>query len=218
MQFKLSILMQNFPYLIGGLKLTLSLTLLAMLFGIALGLALALLKISKNVLLKGAASTYIEIIRGTPLLLQILVVYYVFPGFGIEFNAFTAGIVALSMNSAAYISEIFRAGIESISEGQMEAAFSVGMNYAKSMRYIILPQTIRRVLPPITNEIVAMLKDTSLVMIISLAELTYRSKQISAATANVITPYVAAGAIYLIITIPLTQYAQRLERRFSKGD
>jgi His/Glu/Gln/Arg/opine family amino acid ABC transporter permease subunit len=216
MQFKFDIFIQNFPYLLGGLKITLGLTLFAMVFGIAFGLGLALLKISKNELLKWVATIYIEVVRGTPLLLQILIVHFVF-GNLVKLDAFTAGVVALSFNSAAYVSEIFRAGIESIPKGQMEAALSVGMNYSQAMRYVILPQTIRRVLPPVTNEVVAMFKDTSLVMVMGLAELTYRAKQISASTANVMTPYIAAGLVYLVFTIPLTRYAQKLERRFSKG-
>ncbi len=216
MQFKLNILVQNFPYLFAGLKITLGLTFFAMFIGITLGLGLALLKISKNKLFKWLATIYIEGVRGTPLLLQILIVYFAF-GYIIRLNAFTAGVVALSLNSAAYVSEIIRAGIESVPKGQMEAALSVGMNYSQSMRYIILPQMVRRVLPPITNEIVAMFKDTSLVMVMGLAELTYRAKQVSASTANVMTPYVTAGLIYLVFTIPLTRYAQKLEGRFSKG-
>ncbi|MGB9695092.1 MAG: amino acid ABC transporter permease [Caldisericaceae bacterium] len=218
MQFRLSILIENFPFLISGLKVTFGLTLFAMIFGIFIGLAIALTRLSKKVILRGVASIYVDLMRGTPLLLQILVVYYVFPGFGVTLDAFTSGIVALSLNSAAYISEIFRAGIESIPDGQIEAAKSLGMNYSQTMRHIIIPQTIRRVLPPITNEIVALLKDTSLVMITGIAELTYKAKQISASTANVITPYVAAGIIYLLMTIPLAHFSQKLERRFSKGD
>lgn len=218
MQFRFDLFIQTMPFLLQGLKTTLGLTLLSMVFGIVLGLVIALFRIGRSPLLRGLSSLYVDTLRGTPLLLQILIVYYVFPGFGLKLDAFTSGIVALSFNSAAYISEIFRAGIESISFGQFEAANSLGMNYFQTMRHVILPQTIRRVIPPITNEIVALLKDTSLVMITGIAELTYKSKQIASATANVLTPYLAAGLIYLIITIPLTRLSQNLERRFSKGD
>jgi His/Glu/Gln/Arg/opine family amino acid ABC transporter permease subunit len=218
MHFKLDLCIQTLPFLLQGLKTTIGLTLLAMVFGIVLGLIIALLRISRSPLLRGLSLVYVDTLRGTPLLLQILVVYYVFPGFGIKLDAFTSGVVALSFNSAAYISEIFRAGIESISIGQFEAANSIGMNYYQTMKHVILPQTIRRVIPPITNEIVALLKDTSLVMITGIAELTYKSKQVASATANVLTPYLAAGIIYLLITIPLTRLSQNLERRFSKGD
>ncbi len=211
--YNLSLIWSSVPFLLGGLPITLSLTGIASLIGIALGLFLALMKISKNKILRYIASIYIDAIRGTPLLLQIMIIYY---GTTIG-SAFPAAVIALSINSAAYIAEIFRAGIQSIAKGQMEAALSVGMNYSQAMRYIILPQTIRRVIPPTTNEIVALMKDTSLVMVIGLSELVYKAKQIGSATANFFTPLLIAGLLYLIFTIPLTRYAEKLEGRFNKG-
>ncbi len=211
--YNLSAIFGSIPFLLEGLPLTLSLTGIASLLGIIFGLFLALMKISQNKILRGFAAVYIDAVRGTPLLLQIMIIYYGTP-IG---AAFPAAIIALSINSAAYVAEIFRAGIQSISKGQMEAALSVGMNYSQAMRYIILPQTIRRVIPPTTNEIVALMKDTSLVMVIGLSELVYKAKQIGSATANFFTPLLIAGVLYLIFTIPLTRYAEKLEGRFSKG-
>ncbi len=205
----------SLPFLLGGLPITLSLTAIAGLIGIGIGLLLALMKISKNKILRGTALVYIDAFRGTPLLLQIMFFYYAVP---FKINAFTAAIIALSLNSAAYVAEILRAGIESIAKGQMEAALSVGMTYGQAMRYIILPQTIKRVIPPTTNNIVALMKDTSLVMVIGLSELTYKAKQIGAATANFFTPLILAAILYLIFTVPLTRFAEKLEGRFGRGD
>ncbi len=210
-----SAIWRSVPFLLKGLPITLSLTGLSGLIGVGIGLILALMKISKNKLFRWFALVYIDLFRGTPLLLQIMIVYYALP---LNIDAFSAAIIALSLNAAAYLAEIFRAGIESISRGQMEAALSVGMNYSQAMRYIIIPQTIRRIIPPTTNEIVALLKDTSLVMVIGLAEIVYKAKQIGSATANFLTPLMFAAILYLIFTIPLTRYAEKLERRFSRGD
>ena len=213
--YNLSAIWRSVPFLLKGLPITLSLTGLSGLIGIGIGLILALMKISKSKIFRWFALVYIDLFRGTPLLLQIMIVYYALP---LNIDAFSAAVVALSLNSAAYIAEIFRAGIESISKGQMEAALSVGMNYSQAMRYIIIPQTIRRIIPPTTNEIVALLKDTSLVMVIGLAEIVYKAKQIGSATANFFTPMIFAAVLYLIFTVPLTRYAEKLERRFSQGD
>ena len=210
-----SIIWQSVPFLLKGLPITLSLTGISGLIGIGIGLILALMKISKNKVFRWFALIYIDLFRGTPLLLQIMIVYYALP---LNIDAFSAAVIALSLNSAAYLAEIFRAGIESISKGQMEAALSVGMNYSQAMRHIILPQTIRRIIPPTTNEIVALLKDTSLVMVIGLAEIVYKAKQIGSNTANFLTPLIFAAILYLIFTVPLTRYAEKLEGRFSQGD
>jgi len=210
-----SLIWRSIPFLLKGLPITLSLTGISGLIGIGIGLILALMKISKNKFLRRFALIYIDLFRGTPLLLQIMIVYYALP---LNIDAFSAAIIALSLNSAAYIAEIFRAGIESISKGQMEAALSVGMNYSQAMRYIIIPQTIRRIIPPTTNEIVALLKDTSLVMVIGLAEIVYKAKQIGSNAANFLAPLMVAAILYLIFTIPLTRYAEKLEGRFSQGD
>jgi polar amino acid transport system permease protein len=212
--YNFALIWKSVPFLLRGLPVTLSLTALAGIIGIGIGLVLALMKISRSKILRATALVYIDLFRGTPLLLQIMIVYYALP---FNMDAFSAAVTALSLNAAAYIAEIFRAGIESIAKGQMEAALSVGMNYSQAMRYIILPQTIRRIIPPTTNEIVALMKDTSLVMVIGLAEIVYKAKQIGSATANFFTPMLIAAVLYLIFTVPLTRYAEKLEGRFSKG-
>lgn len=212
--YNLSIIWKSTPFLLKGLPITLSLTVFSGIVGIGIGLILALMKISKSKILRWFALFYIDLFRGTPLLLQIMIVYYALP---LSLNAFSAAVIALSLNSAAYVAEIFRAGIESIAKGQMEAALSVGMNYSQAMQYIILPQTIRRIIPPITNEIVALMKNTSLVMVIGLEEIVYRAKEIGSNSANFLVPMTFAAILYLVFTIPLTRYSEKLEGRFSKG-
>lgn len=215
--FNISLFIESIPYLINGAKYTIVFSLISIVFGIVIGLFASLMKISKNPILKIIGNTYIEVIRGTPLLLHIMIAYYGLAAFNIKLSYFTAGILALSINSGAYCGEIFRAGIESIEKGQMEAARSVGMSYGQAMRYIIIPQAIKRVIPPLTNEFVAMLKDSSLLSIIAVPELLRNARQLMGTKANVWSPFLGAALIYLVLTLPLTRLAYVLERRFAKG-
>ncbi|WNG25166.1 ABC transporter permease subunit [Cystobacter fuscus] len=201
------------PRVVKGLGITLQLTLGSGLLGIALGLLVSLAGLSRARGLRGAARVYISLFRGTPLLLQILFIFFALPlMIDVRLGAMTAGIVALSLNAAAYLAEIFRAGIESIDKGQMEAARALGMSYELAMRRIILPQTFRRLLPPVVNELAALSKDTSLVMVIALPELLYETKQIAG---TYLRPEVYAWAAlgYLLIVLTLSVLARRLERR-----
>ena len=182
--------------------------------GVPAGLFVALLRLSGFAPLRALATTYVELVRGTPLLMQIYVIYFVLPAVGISLPAFVAGVAALSLNAAAYISEIFRAGIESIDSGQMEAARALGMDYRGAMRHVILPQTLRRVLPPLTNESVALLKDSSLVSVVALSELMRNGKEIATNTGSPTTIYLAVAALYLVMTLPLTFLVRRLEDKW----
>ncbi|HQJ57194.1 MAG TPA: amino acid ABC transporter permease [Caldisericia bacterium] len=215
--FNISLFMESIPYLINGAKYTILFSLISIVFGILIGLFASLMKISKNPFFNILGNLYIEIIRGTPLLLHIMIAYYGLVAFKINLNYFTAGVLALSINSGAYCGEIFRAGIESIEKGQMEAARSVGMSYGQAMRFIIIPQAIKRVIPPLTNEFVAMLKDSSLLSIIAVPELLRNARQIMGTKLNVWSPFLGAALIYLVLTLPLTRLASVLERRFAKG-
>ena len=190
------------------------LTLLALMGGIPIGLALALARLSRLRGLAWLAAAYVEVMRGTPLLVQIFFIYYVLPAFRVELPQLATAITALSLNCAAYIAEIFRAGIQSIDIGQMEAARSLGLTYAQSMRHVILPQTFQRVLPPLTNEGIALLKDSSLVMVIALTELTRVGQELSGRYALPMTIWPAIGLLYLLLTLPLTRLAAALERRW----
>jgi polar amino acid transport system permease protein len=156
------------------------------------------------------------VFRGTPLLVQITIIYFTTASVGIRFESlFFAGLVALSLNSAAYVAEIFRAGIQSIDKGQMEAGRASGLSHAQTMRYIIVPQAFRRTIPPLTNEFVTLVKDTSLVSVIGLAELLRAARVLQSETFNG-TPLIAAALIYLAICLPLIYLANRLERRLNR--
>ncbi len=212
--FRWDLLREATPQLLKGAWLTIQLTLLSLAIGIPSGLFIALMRISPVKILKWIATVYVEIVRGTPLLMQIYVIYFVLPAIGISFSSMIAGVLALSLNAAAYISEIFRAGIESIDSGQMEAARSVGMDYPKAMLYVILPQTLRRVLPPLTNEAVALLKDSSLVSVVALAELMRVGKEIATNGGSPTTVYLGVAVFYLAMTLPLTWLVRRLETKW----
>lgn len=207
----IALLQEALPQLLNGAKLTLFLTFTALIFGIPVGLSIALLRLSAFAPLRLLATTYVEIVRGTPLLIQIYVIYFVLPRLNLQFSPLVSGVLALSLNAAAYIAEIFRAGIQSIDVGQMEAARALGMDYPKAMRWVILPQTLRRILPPLTNEAVALLKDSSLVSVVALAELMRVGKEIVTNSGEPTPIYLTVALLYLMMTLPLTFLVRRLE-------
>ena len=216
------ILGEVFPFLLQGAKLTIVFAVLGELFGIPLGLLAAVLKLSRSKTLRAISTIYVDFFRGTPLLVQLYIGLFAlpiaFPIFqGIPNFTFYGGIAVLAVNSGAYVSEIFRAGIESIHKGQMEAARSLGFTYFGAMRSIILPQTFRRVLPPLTNEFIALLKDTALLSALAVAELAMKARYMSAWKANV-SPYMGAALIYLAMTIPLTRLVAYMEKRLAISD
>lgn len=197
-----------------GSVITLKLFMATILLSLPLGLIVTFLRISKFKILSLAAEFYIWLLRGTPLLLQLIFVYYALPTYGITLSDMNAAIVAFALNYAAYFAEIFRAGIQSIDAGQFEAAKALGMNYWQTMRRIILPQMVRRVLPPVSNETITLVKDTSLIYAIGMSEILKAAK--SAATRDfTILPYIPAAAIYLFMTLILTSVFKRLEQKYS---
>jgi His/Glu/Gln/Arg/opine family amino acid ABC transporter permease subunit len=206
------------PRVLQGLGVTLQLTLGSGALGIALGLLVAMGRISRRAGLRGVARMYITLFRGTPLLLQLLFIFFALPlVVGVRLGPMAAGLAALSLNAAAYIAEIFRAAIESIDKGQMEAARALGMSHEQAMRRVILPQTFRRLIPPLVNELAALSKDTSLVMVIALPEMLYETKQLAG---TYLRPEVYAWAAvgYLIIVVALSTLARSLERRLEARD
>jgi polar amino acid transport system permease protein len=205
------------PYIMGGLWLTIRIALLSEIFILLVGLLLALTRISRIKPLRAVAIVYIDVIRGIPLLVQILIVYYGLAYLGLKLNPFIAGVASMTICYAAYEAEIFRAGIESIHKGQMEAARSLGMGYLKAMRYVILPQAVRNVIPPLSNEFIALVKDTSLLSVIALPEVTRRATEAMGKAYNV-TPLVGAAICYLIITIPLMRIVQYMTGRLYLKD
>jgi lysine-arginine-ornithine-binding protein len=208
--FDLDIIRRTLPFFLSGVWFTARLALISLLLGLPIGLLLALARVQSSRLLKAPAAVYVEVMRGTPLLVQILFIYFVLPYFRIYIPAFTSGVIALTLNCAAYISEIFRAGILSIDVGQMEAARSLGMTYSQAMRRIILPQTFRRVVPPLTNEGIALLKDSSLVSVIGLTELARTGQELASRYAAPLTIWPVVAIFYLLLTFPLTRVAEYL--------
>lgn len=202
------------PGLARAAVVTLQLTFLSLALGLPIGLLMALMRISRRRWVSAPAVAYIEVLRGTPLLVQLFAIYYVLPSVGLHLGQWPAALLAFTLNSSAYVAEIFRAGILSLDTGQMEAARSLGMGYGLAMRLVILPQASRRVLPPMTNEAIALLKDTSLVSVIAMVELTREGQQLTGSLAVPMLVWPLVGLFYLAMTLPLTRLASALERRW----
>lgn len=211
-----------------GLICTISLSLLTVVFGFILALLLALARMSKIYPLKFLASTYVEVFRATPMLVQLFIVYYIllrgislpsFKLFGlIPFNRFFPGVIALSLNSGAYLSEIIRSGIQSIELGQTEASRSLGMSKGQTMRYIILPQAIKNILPAIANEFVTIIKESSICYTIGVQDIMFGVNAIGSATFSIGEPLIIAACLYFCLTFPTSKIIQYFERRMSRGD
>lgn len=223
MKLDWQVVLDSFPILTEGALLTLELTAGAVAIGVIIGLFMALGRLSKHKLLRAGAIAYIDFFRGTPLLIQIFLVYFGIPALFKwqtmpDNYQFIAGILAMGLNSGAYIAEIFRAGIQSIDRGQSEAARSLGMTQTQAMRYIILPQAIKRTIPPLGNEFIALLKDSSLLSIIAIQELFYTGKIIVGRTFQPVPMYLAVALYYLVMTQLIAQWVAYMERRLGKND
>ena len=203
-----------------GSLVTLQLFLITLLLAVPLGLGLALVRISRFRAASQAVNGYIWLMRGTPLMLQMLFIYYALPfvpGIGIRLPDFPAAIVAFALNYAAYFAEIFRAGIQSIDRGQYEGAKVLGFSYGQTMRRIVLPQVVKRILPPMSNETITLIKDTSLIYVLALNDLLRAARGIVQRDFT-ITPFIVAAVFYLIMTLVLTWLFQRLEKRHAVYD
>ncbi|HUL08192.1 MAG TPA: amino acid ABC transporter permease [Candidatus Acidoferrum sp.] len=198
--------------LLGGWPETAGVAAASLVFALVVGLFIALLRLSRWRLLRFPAIAYVEFFRGTPALVQLFVIYFGLPDTGFQPSPLQAAIVGLGLNGAAYLSEIYRAGIESIHRGQMEASLSLGMTPASAMRYIILPQAIRTMLPPITNFAIVLLKDTAIIFAVGVVEIMALARNLVTETLQSAVIYLIAGAIYLCMTIPMARIAARLER------
>lgn len=206
-------------YFLKGTEITIVLAFFAVLFGTILGLALTLLRRSNFKPISFIATAYIEFVRGTPLLVQIYIIYIGFPKLiGIDMPDMTVGAVALALNSAAYVSEIIRAGIDAVDKGQMEAARSLGMNHGLTMIYIIIPQAFKNILPALGNEFIAIIKDSSMVSVIGVAELMYNAGVVRGNTALGLEPVIVAAVIYFILTFTMTRALGYVERRMKASD
>lgn len=222
-------------FLEDGIRVTLGITVVSFVFILFAGLIGGLGRISKNPIINGIASLYVEIIRGIPLLVQLLFIYYASPILlrdlgtrlagiwpalsarllSVKLNPFVAAVVGLTVCYGAYMSEIFRAGIESIPKGQMEAARSLGMSYFQAMRYIILPQAVRMILPPVGNEFVALLKDSSLVSVVAVADMTRRGREFMASTFLALETWMMVALLYLVMTLFFARVVAYIERETS---
>ena len=200
-----------------GIGLTLAATAAAYAIGLVAGVGVALARLSPLVPVRHLGDLYVEVIRGTPFLAQLAIAYFgIAPLLGID-NKFVVGAIALGMFAAAYIGEIFRAGIESIDRGQVEAARSLGMSRSQAMRHVVFPQAFKRMIPPLTGELIALTKESSLLFYIGLVELMAVGRQVGVDTYDYLESYLVVAGLYLCLTIPLSLLARRLERKLGSG-
>lgn len=214
MDIHFDIIIDYLPFFLKGTLLTLGLSLAGVTIGLILGLFIGIGKMSERKLIRFPFVWYINFFRGTPFLVQILLIHFgVVPLFMKPADPIVSAIIALSLNSAAYIAEIFRGGIQSIDKGQMEAARSLGMSHVQSMKHVILPQAVKRMIPPLGNEFIVLLKETSLAAIIAAPELMYWGRAASGQYIRVWEPYITVALIYLVLTLSLTYLMDKIERR-----
>ena len=219
MQFNFDLVVTSFPLLLVGAGVTIKITALSVALGVVIGLFVGIARISRIKILRVLAAIYVDFFRGTPLLVQIFLVYFALPVItGQRVDPFVAAIGSCGINSGAYVAEIFRAGIQSIDKGQMEAGRSLGMTWVQTMRYIIVPQAFKRVIPPLGNEFIALLKDSSLVSVIGFEELTRRGQLIIAKTYGSLEIWISVAVIYLAMTLTISRFVAYLERRYKTDD
>ncbi len=210
---------------ISGSAITILISLLAAVNGFIIGIIICLAKISKNKILRIIANIYIEIIRDTPLLVQLMLIVYALPTIGINFppffslgTEFTGGLFALSINSGAYIAEIMRSGINAVDKGQVEASRSLGFNYSQTMRYIIIPQAIKNILPALANEFITLVKESAIISVVGISDLMFVAGTIRNSTFDALRPFLFAALIYFIITFTLSKLVGILEVKMAKGE
>ena len=216
----MSYLLDILPPLLQGTLTTLQVFLLTLLLAVPLGLGLALLRLSRRAWLGRLVSGYVWLMRGTPLMLQMLFIYFALPFVpvvGIRLPDFPAAILAFTLNYAAYFAEIFRAGIQSVDRGQYEASKVLGLNYVQTMRRIVLPQMVKRILPPMSNETITLVKDTSLIYVLAMNDLLRAARGIVQRDFTT-SPFVVAAAFYLLMTLVLTWAFQRMEKKVAVYD
>ncbi|WP_243278062.1 amino acid ABC transporter permease [Clostridium yunnanense] len=204
-------------YIEGAIN-TIIIAFFTVILGTVVGLFLSLMKLSKNKILKFIASTYIEIIRGTPILVQLYIIYYGLDYTGIRLPGMMAGILTLSINSGAYVAEIIRAGINAVDKGQTEASRSLGFTQGATMRYIVIPQALKNILPALGNEFVTIIKESSIVSVIGIAELMYKADTVRGNTFEPFTPLIIAAVMYFVMTFTLSKLIGKFERRLGASD
>ena len=225
--FNFSFLPKYASAFLRGFEYTLLLAVVSVLLAVIPALLLALMRLSKNKLIRCISGAYIALFRSTPLLVQLSIIYFglfhfILPrtllfGF-IAINRFIPGVVALALNSSAYVAEIFRAGILAVDKGQTEAARSLGLSSWQSMRLVVLPQAIKNVLPALANEVVTMVKESSICSVLGMAEIMYTAQAVSGNSYITLAPYVLAAIIYFCINYPASKAIEAIERRMRRGD
>lgn len=206
------------PFILGGVPMTILVSVVSIVFAVVFAMIGALGRLSSVAPIYAVATLYVSLVRGTPLIVQILFVYSALPQFGIVLEPFVAGVFALSFNYGAYMTEVFRAGIQAVPRGQTEAAQALGMPGRNIMQRIVMPQAIRIVIPAIGNEFIAMTKDSSLVSYVTLQELLYRARTVGSANFRSLETLLVAALMYWLITIVLSYFQARLERRMAESD
>jgi len=206
---------KSLPFLLKGAGYTVELSVFGMVFGLTFGFVIALMRLSKRKILRGIARIYVSFIRGTPLLVQLFVIYYGLAQFGMRLDPIPSALIGLSLNVAGYTGEILRAAIASVDKGQWEASRALGLSWAQTMRFVIVPQAARVALPPLGNSFISLVKDTSLAATIQVPELFRQAQLITARTFQIFTMYFTAAVLYWIISTALSWLQQRLEKKAS---
>ena len=216
MNLNVDLMINSLPLLIVGAGIPIQITAISVGLGLIIGMFVGIARICNVKVLRALATVYIDFLRGTPLLVQIFLIYFALPMVvGQRVDPFIAAITACGINSGAYIAEIFRAGIQAIDEGQMEAGRSLGMSWVQTMRYIIVPQAFKNVIPPLGNEFIALLKDSSLVSVIGFEELTRRGQLIIARTYGSLEIWITVALIYLVMTLTISRLVSYMEKRLA---
>ena len=216
MNLNVDLMINSLPLLIVGAGITIQITAISVGLGLIIGMFVGIARICNVKVLRALATVYIDFLRGTPLLVQIFLIYFALPMVvGQRVDPFIAAITACGINSGAYIAEIFRAGIQAIDEGQMEAGRSLGMSWVQTMRYIIVPQAFKNVIPPLGNEFIALLKDSTLVYVIGFEELTRRGQLIIARTYGSLEIWITVALIYLVMTLTISRLVSYMEKRLA---
>lgn len=211
MDFQL--IMDSIPILLQGAWITVTVTVISMALGLVLGMIAALAKLSKLKIVSWLANQYIDIVRGTPLLVQLFLIYYGLPQIGITIDPFPSAVLGLGINTGAYVAEVIRSGIQAVDKGQREAAFALGLTPVQTMRLIILPQAFKIIIPPLGNQFILLIKDSSLVSTITLVELTRTAQRIISTTYKPIELYLLAALMYYIISLLATKLLNKLEKK-----
>ena len=204
------------PIVLGGLSGTIPLSLASFAIGLAIALAMALMRLSRNPVVSFIARAYISVIRGTPLLVQLFVIFYGLPSIGVTLSPWPSAIIAFSMNVGGYAAEVIRAAILSVPKGQWEAGYTIGMSRTTTLRRLILPQAARVSVPPLSNTFISLVKDTSLASLITFTELFRRAQEIAASSQEFMLVYIEAAIVYWVFCLVLSSGQTRLERRFDR--